>query len=169
MNCTTTDFFTWLNAYSNLIIGLATVFLVIATFWYVRLVYRQLRLGEANVFPYVASRNGRPFVYVTNAGVATAYRVFIRINWPEPPAPVSGVPVSVESPEFGKLTQGEIIPFESPHEIIAINHLKNPEDYQVKVLIEYNSFGDKHKKSNEVILKFGHHFVQMRKSRIKYK
>ena len=169
MNCVITDIVTWLNCYSNLIIATATIFLVIATFWYVRLVYKQLRLGEPSIFPYIASRNGRLFVNVTNAGGATAYHVSIQIDWPKPPEPVLGDPISVTSPEFGKLSPNETICFGSPHAIIARDHIiTDKTDYKVKVFINYYSNHHKHNKTNTVILDYGNHFSQMRKSRMKH-
>lgn len=144
---------------------LATVVVAVATVTYVVLVYRQLRLGEPRVSPYVASRNGRPFVNVTNTGAATAYKVLVRIDWPQPPVSVAGVPESVESPMYEKLLPGETLSFESPHDLVGKDHFDDATDYRVAVSVAYEALGRSRREPSPFTLDYGHHIRQMRQAR----
>ena len=121
------------------------------------------------MFPYIATRNGRPYVNVSNTGGATAYKVSIKIEWPVPPEPVKGTRESVESPEFGKLSSGETISFESPHEFAVKEHFKgsvtNSTEYRVSVVVAYEARGGKAFRPEETVLDFGDHIRKMRQSR----
>ena len=147
----------------------ATADVAVATKDYVKLVREQLCLSEPRVFPYIATRSGHPHVNVTNAGGATAYKVSVKIHWPEPPEEVEDdrKPDDVESPEVGKLSAGETISFKSPHKIVAKDHLKRSGEYVVKVKVEYEGRGEKRFGPNEVDLDFGKYMTKKNKSKMK--
>ena len=147
---------------------LATVVVAGATLCYAWLVWRQLRLSEPRVFPYIATRNGRPHVNVTNTGGATAYKVSVKIKWPEPPEQVKGPrePVEVESPEVGKLSPDETISFESPHEIVVREHFNGWPEYDVTVEVAYER-GGKPFAPDETHLYFGKYMKKKHDSKMK--